>query len=98
MAKSATDKADRLISENLHDAALVDVSLRGGERAALPSVLLARHAAEAQFSANLPGATTVYSDTLTRDSAVKYARAWLDDVVQQPPSYRYRNQFRWLIE
>ena len=40
----------------------------------------------------------MYSDSLTRDGAVKLARAWLDDNVQQSPSYRGRNQFRWLME
>ena len=40
----------------------------------------------------------MYADTLTRDGAVKLARAWLDDNVQQSPSYRGRNQFRWLME
>jgi hypothetical protein len=38
----------------------------------------------------------MYSDTLTRDSAVKYARAWLDD--QQPSWYRRGGQVRWLME
>jgi hypothetical protein len=41
---------------------------------------------------------TVYSDPLTRDSAVKIARAWCDANVQQPASYRGRNQLRWLME
>jgi hypothetical protein len=40
----------------------------------------------------------VYFDTLTRGNAVKIARAWIDATVQQPASYRGRDQFRWLME
>jgi len=40
----------------------------------------------------------VYSDTLTRDSAVKYARAWIDDNTPQPTTRVHWNQFRWLME
>jgi hypothetical protein len=40
----------------------------------------------------------VYSDTLTRDSAVKYAKAWFDDTIPQPTTRVRWNQFRWLME
>lgn len=40
----------------------------------------------------------MYADTLTRDGAVKIARDWIDANVQKSPSYRGRNQYRWLME
>jgi hypothetical protein len=39
----------------------------------------------------------VYSDTLTKDSAVKYAREWIDGAIEQPPGIR-QSQVRWMME
>jgi hypothetical protein len=40
----------------------------------------------------------MYSDTLTRDDAVKVAKAWVESHVEAPVKYRGWNQFRWLLD
>ena len=40
----------------------------------------------------------MYPDTLTKDSAVKYATTWIDETIEKPKTPVRWNQLRWMME